>query len=115
MYISRRRILGLLPFVPASLAPPITATAGSDRSPRHVLGYQLHDDHSIILLKRYARSLALQDERARFEAQKMFHKAEQLMLDRQQVPGYGAWLRWDACVKAHENDNQSPAKCQHGG
>ena len=72
MSITRRKLLGLLP---AILAPAFRAEAKPDSSTRSVLGYQLNDDVSVSLLKRYARSLALQDEAARWEAQMLFNNS----------------------------------------
>ena len=43
---------------------------------QEVLGYKLHDDVSVTLLKDYARSLALKDKDARWQAQMMFHKCQ---------------------------------------
>jgi len=115
MSISRRKILKLFPIITAAFVPVIKAEVNTNHLSRHVLGYQLHDDHSVSLLSNYARSLALKDERVRGEAQKMFHKAEQLILDRQQVTGYGARLHWNAYLEAHENDTESTPKNRRGG
>ena len=115
MKISRRTILGLFPFFAAGFVATTKAEAAVERPANQLLGYQLHDDHNVFLLKEYARSLALKDERARSEAQKMFHKGELLVLDNQQVTGYGARLRWKAFVEAHEAGNKPPPFCRNGG
>ena len=115
MSITRRKLLGLLPVISAAFIPTLRAEAKPDSTIRSVLGYRLHDDESVSLLKRYARSLALKDEEARHEAQKIFHRAENLILDNVQVTGYGARLRWDAFLEAHESGTKPPAFCRTGG
>ena len=114
MSITRRRVLGLLPAISALFFPGGKAEAEPDSFPRSVLGYELHDDESVYLLRRYARSLALKNKKARHEAQKIFHKAESLILDNVQVTGYGARLRWNALVEAHESGKKPPVFCRNG-
>ncbi len=114
MSITRRKLLGLLPAISAEFVPALRAEANSCTFSGLVLEYELHDDEGVYLLKKLARSLALKDQKARHEAQKLFHKAENLILDRQHVTGYGARLRWKAFVEAHENGNEPPAFCRKG-
>ena len=76
MFFSRRKLLGVFPFI--AVAPPAVARAPAspEDGPRTVLGHHLHDDVSVSLLEDYARSLALEDERARWEAQMRFHETQ---------------------------------------
>ena len=76
MTMTRRKLFGLLPAISAVFVPALKSESRPDISHRSVLGYELHDDVSVSLLKRYARSLALSDEEARWEAQMMFHEAQ---------------------------------------
>ena len=115
MTITRRKLLGVLPAISTVFVPAHQAEAKTDSSSRSVLGYELHDDESVYLLEKFARTLALKDETARHQAQEMFHKAEKLILGNQHVTGYGARLRWKACVEAHESGNKPPAFCRSGG
>ena len=113
MSITRRKALGFIPAISAALIPAFRTEAKPTVSSRLVLGYELHDDESLALLERYARSLALRDKKARLEAQKLFHKAEKLMLDNVHVTGYGFRLRWKALVEAYESGNKPPAFCRN--
>jgi hypothetical protein len=61
-------IIAGLPFAAESIAQESTR--------RTLLGHTLHDDVSLSLLATYARSLALEDEDARWQAQKLFHEAQ---------------------------------------
>ena len=76
MSISRRKLLGFVPAISALFVPVARAKAKPTKIERTYLGYQLHDDVGVSLLKRYARSLALEDKDARWEAQMMFHEAQ---------------------------------------
>ena len=101
MSITRRKLLGLLPVLSAGFIAAIKIEAKSKQSPDNVFGYQLHDDVSISLLRTYARSLALNDESARWEAQIMFHEGQ---LARRQggTMGHKLGYRHDAFVEAYE-------------
>jgi len=105
MFISRRKLLGLLPALATIFVPTLRAEAKPDWSTRSVLGYELHDDVSVSLLKRYARSLALQDEEARWEAQVLFHKA-QLARERGGTMGMKLGSLQRSIVTAHEQGRQ---------
>jgi hypothetical protein len=113
MFMSRRKLLGLLPAVYAPFIPASRAMGKTARTSRSVLRYEFHDEVSVRLLKTYARSLALADNKARWEAQMMFHEAQ---LSRQrcgdtlpQILGY----RHNEFVEAHEQgrpiDRSHPA------
>ena len=102
MSITRRKLLGLLPAISAVLIPATSAEAKPESSSSTILGYRLHDDDvSGSLLKRYARSLALSNERVRWEAQMMFHEAQ---LARRQggTIGHKLGYRHRDFVEAHE-------------
>ena len=101
MFVTRRKLLGLLPAISAVLIPATSAEAKPESSSSTILGYRLHDDVSVSLLKRYARSLALSDERVRWEAQMMFHEAQ---LARRQggTIGHKLGYRHRDFVEAHE-------------
>ena len=101
MSITRRKFLGLLPAVSAIFVPATSAAAKPESLSRTILGYRLHDDVSVSLLKRYSRSLALSDERVRWEAQMMFHEAQ---LARRQggTIGHKLGYRHRDFVEAHE-------------
>jgi hypothetical protein len=101
MSITRRKLLGLLPAISAAFIPALRAKAKPARSSRSVLGYELHDDVSVSLLKRYARSLALKDEKVRWEAQRMFHEA-QLARRGGGTLGHKLGYRHQDFVEAHE-------------
>ncbi|MFC1795727.1 hypothetical protein ACFL1V_01460 [Pseudomonadota bacterium] len=75
MSLLRRKFLQHLTAIIAGL--PFAAKAVAQESPkRTALGYTLHDDVSLSLLETYARSLALKDADARWQAQLMFHQAQ---------------------------------------
>ena len=76
MFITRRKILGLLPVLTAGFIPVVKADPKPRQAASEFFGHQLHDEVSVSLLKTYARSLALHDERARWEAQMMFHEGQ---------------------------------------
>ena len=101
MSITRRKLLGLLPAISAVFVPATSAEAKPESSSSTILGYRLHDDVSVSLLKRYARSLALSDEKVRWEAQMMFHEAQ---LARRQggTIGHKLGYRHRDFVAAHE-------------
>ena len=111
MIVTRRKLLGLLPAISAVLIPATSAEAQPESSSSTILGYRLHDDVSVSLLKRYARSLALSNERVRWEAQMMFHEAQ---LARRQggTIGHKLGYRHRDFVEAHEEgrpiDNYKP-------
>jgi hypothetical protein len=71
MFITRRKLIRFVPFLAVALAESL---GGEDA--RTVFGIKLHDDVSVSLVKTYARSLALDDEEARWQAQIMFHQAQ---------------------------------------
>lgn len=101
MSISRRKILGFFPFLAVGLIPSVKAEGPKQESPGTVLGHQLHDEVSVSLLNTYARSLALKDEDARWEAQMMFHEG-QLARQRGGTLGHKLGYRHKAFVEAHE-------------
>ena len=75
MSLSRRNLIQQLMAIIAGF--PFAAESIAQESPkRTVLGHTLHNDVSLSLLATYARSLALKDEDARWQAQKMFHEAQ---------------------------------------
>ena len=76
MSITRRKLLGFVPAISALFVPVFGVKAKPAKLERSCLGYLLHDDVSVSLLKTYARSMALEDKDARWEAQLMFHKAQ---------------------------------------
>jgi hypothetical protein len=76
MSISRRKLLKISFALTTGIASLFAVeNANPIRRPQY-MGYTLHDDVSVSLLKRYASSLALQDKDARMEAQRMFHEAQ---------------------------------------
>ena len=101
MTISRRKILGFFPFLTIGFIPAVKAEEPEQDSPRTVLGHQLHDEVSVSLLNRYARSLALGNEKARWKAQMMFHEA-QLARQRGGTDGHKLGYRHRDFVQAHE-------------
>ena len=101
MPITRRKLLGLFPFLTVGLVPSVKAETPKQEPPGTVLGHQLHDEVSVTLLKRYARSLALHDEKARWEAQMMFHEG-QLARQRGGTDGHKLGYRHKDFVEAHE-------------
>ena len=105
MFISRRKILGLLPVLSASFIPLAMADSKSPKTANEFFGHHLHDDVSASLLKTYARSLALTDEKARWEAQMMFHEAQ---LARQQggTEGHRLGYRHKDAVEAYERGEE---------
>jgi hypothetical protein len=76
MSISRRKFIRATSIFTAGIAALFTAKVVRPSTHREVLGYKLHDEVSMTLLERYARSLALEDNAARWQAQMMFHKAQ---------------------------------------
>ena len=76
MSITRRKLLGFVPAISALFLPVSRARAKPKAHERTCFGYKLHDDVSVSLLKTYARSLALEDDDARWDAQVMFHEAQ---------------------------------------
>jgi hypothetical protein len=76
MSVSRRMFIKATSILTVGIAALFKAKAVKSSTHREVLGYQLHDDVSVTLLERYARSLALEDKAARWQAQMMFHKAQ---------------------------------------
>ena len=76
MSISRRKFVKAISVLTVGFAALFKAKTVKPSKHREVLGYQLHDDVSESLLKTYARSLALEDKAARWQAQMMFHKAQ---------------------------------------
>ena len=101
MSITRRKLLGLLPALSAGFMPALKAEPKPQQAAEILFGYQLHDEVSVSLLKTYARSLALEDEPARWEAQMMFHEGQ---LARRQggTLGHKLGYRHNAFVDAHE-------------
>jgi hypothetical protein len=101
MSISRRKILRFVPFLTVGFIPSAKAEEPKQESPGTVLGHQLHDEVSASLLNTYARSLALEDEEARWEAQMLFHEGQLARRSggtRSHVLGY----RHRNFVEAHE-------------
>jgi len=101
MTISRRTVLGVLSALAASVIPVVKARNAEQEPLRTVLGHRLYDDVSVSLLKSYARSLALQDESARWEAQVMFHET-QLARCGGGTLAHKLGSRHQAFLKAHE-------------
>ena len=104
MPVSRRTVLGVLSALTAGFIPVVKARNQEQEPLRTVLGHRLHDDVSVSLLKSYARSLALQDESARWQAQVMFHEAQ---LARGGTLGHKFGSRHLAFLKAHESGQLS--------
>ena len=104
MTISRRKILGFFPFLAVGLIPSVKAEGPKQESPEIVLGHQLHDEVSISLLNTYARSLALKDKDARWEAQMLFHEA-QLARRGGGTTGHRLGYRHKHFIEAHETGN----------
>jgi hypothetical protein len=101
MSISRRKILGLLPALSAGFIPVAKADPKPLQTANEFFGHRLHDDVSVSLLTTYARSLALIDEKARWEAQMMFHEG-QLARQRGGTLGHKLGYRHKDFVEAHE-------------
>jgi len=76
MPISRRKFINVASAFAVGFAAMFKAGNVKPDTGRKVLGYDLHDDVSVSLLKTYARSLALEDEDARWRAQMMFHETQ---------------------------------------
>ena len=76
MSISRRKFINAASTFAVGLVAMFTARRAKPDTCREALGYQLHDDVSVSLLKSYARSLALEDKDSRWQAQMMFHDAQ---------------------------------------
>ena len=76
MSISRRKFVKATSILTIGFAALFKAKGVKSSTHRGVLGYQLHDDVSVSLLESYARSLALEDNGARWQAQMLFHKAQ---------------------------------------
>ena len=76
MFITRRKLIRFVPFLAVALAAKGRAESLGGEDAHTVLGIRLHDDVSVSLVKTYARSLALDDEEARWQAQIMFHQAQ---------------------------------------
>ena len=105
MFISRRRILGFLPALPGGFIPVAQADSKPPKPTNEFFGHQLHDDVSISLLRTYARSLALIDEKARWEAQMMFHEG-QLARQRGGTEGHRLGYRHKEAVEAYERGEE---------
>ena len=101
MFISRRKILGLLPVLSAGFIPIAKAASKPPKTANEFFGHHLHDDVSVSLLKTYARSLALTDEKARWETQMMFHEA-QLARQGGGTNGHRLGYRHQEAVEAYE-------------
>ena len=76
MFITRRKLMRFVPFLAVTLAAKGRAESPAGEAVNRVLGIKLHDEVSVSLLQTYARSLALDDEEARWQAQIMFHQAQ---------------------------------------
>jgi hypothetical protein len=76
MFITRRKLMRFVPFLAVALNAKGRTESVDSEGARAVLGVKLHDEVSVSLLKTYARSLALDDEEARWQAQIMFHQAQ---------------------------------------
>jgi hypothetical protein len=76
MLITRRKLVRFVPFLAVALAAKGKTESPAGEAVHSVLGIKLHDEVSVSLLKTYARSLALDDEEARWQAQIMFHQAQ---------------------------------------
>ncbi len=105
MSVSRRKFLRIASTLGAGISGLFVARRAlpSPTTERDALGYKLHDDVSVSLLNTYARSLALKDERARWRAQMMFHKA-QLARDQGGTEGHKLGYHHAAFVDARERD-----------
>ncbi len=101
MSISRREALRILSLASAGLATTVNAHESLFDQARVVLGCRLHDDVSLSLLLTYARSLALGDADARWQAQMMFHEA-QLARDGGGTMGHKLGYRHKAFLEANE-------------
>ncbi len=104
MNISRRKILGFFPLLTAGFFPVDKAQVKTDTAPKVVTDHQLRDDVSVSLLDTYARSLALKDEDARWEAQMLFHEA-QLARRGGGTTSHRLGYRHKHFVEAHETGN----------
>ena len=76
MFITRRKLMRFVPFLAVALAVKGRTESLDGEDARTVFGIKLRDDVSVSLVKTYARSLALDDEEARWQAQIMFHQAQ---------------------------------------
>ena len=76
MFITRRKLIRFIPFLAAGLAAKGRTESLGGEDAGIIPDIRLHDEVSIALLKTYARSLALDDEEARWQAQIMFHQAQ---------------------------------------
>ena len=76
MSISRRKFIRAASTFAIGFTAMFKAKGVKPASHNDLLGYKLHDDVCVSLLNTYARSLALDDERARWQAQMMFHEAQ---------------------------------------
>jgi len=76
MSITRRKFIKAVSAFTVGIAALFKAKSGKPNTHREVLGYRLHGEVSVSLLETYARSLALEDKAARWQAQMMFHKAQ---------------------------------------
>lgn len=76
MSITRRKFIKAASALSIGIAALFKAKPIKSDSDREVLGHKLHDEVSMSLLETYARSLALEDKTARWQAQMMFHKSQ---------------------------------------
>ena len=76
MSITRRKFIKAVSALAVGITGLFKARPARPSTNREVLGYKLHDEVSVSLLETYARSLALEDKAARWQAQMMFHKAQ---------------------------------------
>lgn len=101
MPISRRTVLGVISALTASFIPGVETRTEEQDPLRTVLSHRLYGDVSVSLLASYARSLALKDESARWQAQALFHEA-QLARRGGGTMGHKFGSRYLAFLKAHE-------------
>ena len=81
MSFTRRKLLGLMPFLPASLVPTAHAKAAVGERNHEMLEHFQQDPVGASIFKTYERCQALKGEKARRNAQMLFDEAQRVLLE----------------------------------
>ena len=80
MSFTRRKLLGLLSILPASLLPVAHARSAGGEKHQDIFRQMLQDDIGVQILKTYERCLNQDGETARRNAQLFFGEAQEILL-----------------------------------